>query len=140
MSSSSSNDPASAPSVASGVVRIDPTGLTDAGKKFTDLETKVGGILNNLMSSINGLGEPWGNDSTGRNFTEGDNGYFAARDGITANPDGALPQYQTLFTSYGADLVKAALAHEQHDDTLAQDYLNAMNTTGSKATRPTRAS
>ncbi|WP_162958612.1 hypothetical protein [Nocardia yunnanensis] len=62
-------------------VEVDPELLRQAGVKTDLVNTRLRGVVDGLMASLGGKGEPWGNDSYGQEFAgaEGGSGYLAAR-------------------------------------------------------------
>jgi hypothetical protein len=68
------SDPAGAPEI---LVYLEA--LSTADNKMYGFQDQVNGILNTLVTNANSLGEPWGNDSYGKQFASGPNGYIASR-------------------------------------------------------------
>ncbi|MGW6724408.1 hypothetical protein ACWF9G_00760 [Nocardia sp. NPDC055029] len=56
--------------------------LRKAAGKTGDVRDRVNGVLDNLVNSLDARGEPWGHDTTGNAFAEGESGYKAGRDGL----------------------------------------------------------
>ena len=120
-SSSSSGDP----------VSLNPAKLETAGTHYADLESKVKDIHDRLTRRLDALGQPWGDDSTGKQFTDGPSGYFATRDSIITPPQGSLDSLRSLIRSYGDDTAGAAKAYRNHEDSAVADFLSAISTEGS---------
>ncbi|MGW4117305.1 hypothetical protein [Nocardia sp. NPDC004711] len=60
---------------------VDPELLKKASAKTDLVNSRLRGVVDGLMASTGGMGEPWGNDSYGTEFagTEDGSGYLAAR-------------------------------------------------------------
>ncbi|WP_157513921.1 hypothetical protein [Nocardia concava] len=56
--------------------------LTKASQKTGEVRDGIKGVVDGFTSQADGLGTPWGNDSLGRQFAEGDQGYKASMKNI----------------------------------------------------------
>ncbi|MFC9993628.1 hypothetical protein [Nocardia sp. NPDC127526] len=56
--------------------------LRTAKSKTTKVQDGIDTVVNTLVSAIESRGEPWGNDTLGKNFSEGENGYIASKGNI----------------------------------------------------------
>ncbi|WP_157555400.1 WXG100 family type VII secretion target [Nocardia crassostreae] len=77
-------------------VSATPEQLRSAGGKMQALHDRVNGIFNKLEGALAGRGEPWGNDSYGSGFADGEQGYLTARENLK---DG-FGKLATTFKSY----------------------------------------
>lgn len=72
-----------------------------AAKKTGDARDRINTVLHTLQSSINARGNPWGNDTLGRNFAKGPDGaggYTSSRDNMITgaqNIAGSLDNFST---------------------------------------------
>jgi hypothetical protein len=112
------------PSVEGGAsqIEVSPEALTAAANKMYSLQDRVAGIRNTLSTNAAGLGEPWGNDSYGKHFANGSEGYLANRDSLIQGPSGALPQLVTEFQSFGDDMTSAAASFERSEETAREHF------------------
>ncbi|MFE3442565.1 hypothetical protein ACFXNW_06005 [Nocardia sp. NPDC059180] len=77
-------------------VDVDPDDFRRAAEKTGGVRDKVQGILDGLQTSIASRGTPWGNDKMGASFTDGENGYFAARESLTGNLDNVVNSFNNF--------------------------------------------
>ncbi|WP_327143719.1 hypothetical protein [Nocardia sp. NBC_01327] len=56
--------------------------LTTAAAKTGAVRDSIDTVVKTLTASADGRGEPWGNDSLGKNFADGANGYLKSRENI----------------------------------------------------------
>ncbi|GAB0106450.1 hypothetical protein JMUB6875_54350 [Nocardia sp. JMUB6875] len=56
--------------------------LTTAAGKTDKVRDGVEKVVSTLVSAAEGRGEPWGNDTLGGNFANGDQGYLASKKNI----------------------------------------------------------
>ncbi|MEV6771280.1 hypothetical protein AB0N05_21935 [Nocardia sp. NPDC051030] len=68
-----------------GKVEVDPELLRQAGTKTANVTDRFKSVLTRLESAIDGKGEPWGDDTYGEKFANGEDGkgYTAARENLT---------------------------------------------------------
>ncbi|WP_067574569.1 hypothetical protein [Nocardia acidivorans] len=96
--------------------------MNDRLKNYTDLlrtaATKTGKvrdgieqIVDTLVTTANGRGEPWGDDTLGAGFANGDNGYLKSRNNILD----------------GADNMAGTFGNFSKGQTESADYLAAMD-------------
>lgn len=67
-------------------IQVNPELLRQAATKTTHVNDRIRTVLTGLVSAIDGLGTPWGNDEPGSRFADGEdgkNGYTAARQNLT---------------------------------------------------------
>ncbi|GAB3207313.1 hypothetical protein [Nocardia tengchongensis] len=62
-------------------VEVDPELMRQAATKTDHVNTRLRSVVDTLMATLGGKGEPWGNDSYGEQFAgaEDGSGYKAAR-------------------------------------------------------------
>ncbi|MFC9437130.1 hypothetical protein [Nocardia sp. NPDC057030] len=110
-------------------VRVDPADLIDKGKKLAELPSAAKGlfdIMNKLHSTLQSLGQPWGDDKLGKQFAEGASGYVAAVDSVVGNAStgsdasGAIPVFGQLLINYGATIQEAGKAFSAGEDLYAE--------------------
>ncbi|WP_157555882.1 WXG100 family type VII secretion target [Nocardia acidivorans] len=67
-----------------GKVEVSPELLRQASVKTANVTDRVKAVLTGLESAIDGLGEPWGGDTYGEKFANGEDGkgYIAARENL----------------------------------------------------------
>jgi uncharacterized protein YukE len=65
-------------------LNVNPDGLRAAASHMVDVGDQVKAVLSSLNSQIDALGQPWGDDSVGHQFANGDKGYLAQKDNVTA--------------------------------------------------------
>lgn len=106
--------PTTSSSSDSGTLEVDTGALAHAGQQFEDLNNTLAAVVSTLTSTIDGLGEPWGDDSMGKQFASGSSGYLAAKDSLVGTT-GALASFGQIFQVYGADIVAAAQAFDAGD-------------------------
>ena len=63
-------------------LKVDPDRLRSAADQLADVGDQVKGISSSLHSQVDALGEPWGDDSTGHQFADGEKGYLAQKDAV----------------------------------------------------------
>ena len=56
-------------------VEVDTSALRDAADRVDDIAGRVGKAVDSLKTALDEKGFPWGTDSYGKKFTEGDEGY-----------------------------------------------------------------
>ncbi|MFI6046315.1 hypothetical protein ACIA8C_32175 [Nocardia sp. NPDC051321] len=72
-----------------------------AAKKTGDARDRINTVLHTLQASLNARGNPWGNDTLGRNFAKGPDGtggYTSSRDNMITgaqNIAGSLDNFST---------------------------------------------
>jgi len=96
-------------------VEADPDDFQKAAEKTGAVRDKVRGILNTLETSISSYGTPWGNDKRGASFTDGEQGYFAARENLTGNIENVANSFNN-FRSGQAQTVVALRRMEQANE------------------------
>ncbi|MFE1593229.1 hypothetical protein [Nocardia sp. NPDC058705] len=86
-------------------VKVTESQLRKAAGRTGDVRDAISAVLNGLQTSLDGRGAPWGGDTTGKQFTDGENGYFAGREGLmqsAANSAETMDSYSKA-QSKGAD-------------------------------------
>ncbi|WP_280481237.1 hypothetical protein [Nocardia cyriacigeorgica] len=96
-------------------VKADPDDFQRAAEKTGAVRDKVQGILNTLQASISSYGTPWGNDKLGSSFTDGEQGYFAARESLTGNIENVANSFNN-FRSGQAQTVVALRKMERANE------------------------
>ncbi|GAB2562191.1 hypothetical protein [Nocardia heshunensis] len=56
--------------------------LLKASEKTGEVRDGINGVVNTFNGQSDALGTPWGNDSLGNQFANGDQGYLASKDNI----------------------------------------------------------
>ncbi|MFE3188748.1 hypothetical protein ACFXHA_07035 [Nocardia sp. NPDC059240] len=56
--------------------------LVTASRKTGEVRDGIQGVVDQFTSAADALGEPWGNDSLGKQFADGEQGYLASRKNI----------------------------------------------------------
>ncbi|MEU0540809.1 hypothetical protein [Nocardia sp. NPDC005978] len=103
--------------------------MNDRLKTYTDLLNTAAGktgkvrdgiekVVDTLVSTSNGRGQPWGNDTLGRNFSGGDNGYDKSSQNIIK---GAGNMAGT-FGNFSAGQIKAAEKLAGMDETNGSQF------------------
>lgn len=101
-------------------VEVDTQQLRRAAGDCDRIHDSITRTLGTLRATVGGSGTPWGNDSFGSKFAQGEKGYLAARENLLA----AIDQMATTIGDYGTGQRKAA------DDL---DAMEAGNTGGFSA-------
>lgn len=100
----------------SGSVEVDTNQLRKAAVESDGIHDSLTRTLSTLRGVVSGGGSPWGNDSFGKKFADGDKGYLAARENLLA----AIEQMATTFGGYAngqrsaADTMDAMEAGNAH--------------------------
>ncbi|WP_330179081.1 hypothetical protein OHB26_21570 [Nocardia sp. NBC_01503] len=83
-------------------------------------------VLTKLSNSIHSLGQPWGGDAMGKQFSEGASGYLASVEALVGNgstgsdASGAIPVYGQLLVNYGKTIEEAGKAFGLGEDLYAE--------------------
>lgn len=85
-------------------IDINPGQLRTAAQDSTVIEGNIAQVLATLQASLNGKGSPWGNDSFGNKFANGDKGYIAASKNVLS----AVSDMGTTFGAIAQGQVQAA--------------------------------
>ncbi|GAA5063182.1 WXG100 family type VII secretion target [Nocardia callitridis] len=96
-------------------VEINPEGVRKAAVEFEGVAETTKRILENLQTSSESKGEPWGDDKAGKKFADGEKGYKANRDGTFDS----LSQLVTVFQDNATNLRDAANTFETNEDQVA---------------------
>ncbi|MGW5455913.1 hypothetical protein [Nocardia sp. NPDC003979] len=121
------------PQANSGEVSVDPEALIAKGKALSELPGEPNGlfaIMTKLYNRLNEIGQPWGDDKMGKQFSEGKDGYLSAEDNLLGNAstekdaEGAVPVYGQLLVNYGKTLEEAGKAFGLGEDLFANWILN----------------
>jgi uncharacterized protein YukE len=90
---------------------VTPDGVRATAKDLGDVSSRVNQVLSAVVDKLDAEGSAWGDDKTGREFANGDNGYLAqvdfVRQGIGAKTD--------LLGGYSSGLRTAADTLQQLD-------------------------
>ncbi|MQY24075.1 WXG100 family type VII secretion target [Nocardia macrotermitis] len=76
-------------------IEINPGQLRTAATDCDNIHSSVLNVLNNLKAATSGTQTPWGNDSFGKKFAEGDKGYISVSKNL-------LDGVNDLATTFGA--------------------------------------
>jgi hypothetical protein len=86
-------------------VQVNPDQLTKAGNKMLAVQQKMNNIITTLDNAVGEAGtETWGNDSFGKGFADGDNGYIASRKQLISGGH----DMATSLTQFGNGMIDAA--------------------------------
>lgn len=92
-------------------LNVSPDRLRTAADHLTDVSDRMKTILSSLNGQAESLGQPWGDDDTGHQFADGDDGYLARKDMVGRAADSAAAFLEEL-----ADNIRtAANTFEQQD-------------------------
>jgi len=89
----------------------DPDKVQAVAQQLADIGAQMNGILTSLNSKLAGEGQPWGDDSTGKQFADGSNGYTAQSQSILA----AFQQDVQIVQTYAETLSQMMTAVQQQD-------------------------
>ncbi|WP_433654586.1 hypothetical protein ACQPW1_28005 [Nocardia sp. CA-128927] len=78
-------------------VEVDTNQLRHAAGECDQIHDSISRTLGTLRSAVSGAGAPWGKDSFGKKFADGDKGYLVARENLLAG----VEQMATTFGDYG---------------------------------------
>ncbi len=93
-------------------LHVSPDDLRSTSEHLAAVSTQMKNVLSSLQGLLSHEGEPWGNDSTGRDFADGPNGYLAQKDWVSSSI-GAKTQ---LLDQYAEQLKDTADSLQQQDD------------------------
>ncbi|MEU7141967.1 type VII secretion target [Nocardia sp. NPDC046473] len=79
-----------------GNVEVDTNQLRHAAGECDGIHDSITHTLTTLRGVVSGASTPWGKDSFGKKFADGDKGYRAARENLLA----AIDQMATTFGGY----------------------------------------
>ncbi|WP_024800401.1 hypothetical protein [Nocardia sp. BMG51109] len=83
-----------------GRVEVDPDQLRDAAQLSEDLAKQIRDTAQRLESTLagveSGANQPWGDDSMGKKFSEGDKGYKASRKNLQEGLGGIATTFQEI--------------------------------------------
>ncbi|MBU3065297.1 hypothetical protein KO481_27690 [Nocardia sp. NEAU-G5] len=85
-------------------VQLDPSLLRAAAQDSGAIKDNIAQVFANLQASLNAKGSPWGKDSFGDKFANGDKGYVA----VSKNVLSAVSDMGTTFDSIAQGQVQAA--------------------------------
>jgi hypothetical protein len=85
-------------------VEVDPAQLKVAALTSESIQQRIQQSLTRLQSTLTSDGTPWGNDSFGKKFAEGDQGYLVASENLTAG----LTQMSSTFGDFAKGQREAA--------------------------------
>jgi uncharacterized protein YukE len=92
-------------------LQVSPDDLRSTSEHLAEVSSQMKTVLSNLMGLLSQEGEPWGNDSTGRNFADGPNGYLAQNDWVNSSINA-----KTQLLDQYAELLKDAADSLQQQD------------------------
>ncbi|MVU78986.1 hypothetical protein GPX89_17250 [Nocardia sp. ET3-3] len=92
--------------------------LITASRKTGDVRDGIQGVVDTFESSADGLGEPWGSDSLGKQFAEGAQGYLASKKNIV---DGAKNMAGT-FANFSKSQHDSAVELEKKEKENADQF------------------
>jgi hypothetical protein len=61
---------------------VDPHNLRGTAEHLSDVKARFDDVLTRLHEKLAAEGSPWGDDKTGKDFSEGPNGYLAQKDWV----------------------------------------------------------
>lgn len=93
-------------------LNVTPSDLSAAGDQLSDVSSQVKSVLSSLQAKLAGYGEPWGDDSTGKSFANGSEGYIAQRDWVF----GAISNNTSVLDGYASSLSDSAQNFDQLDN------------------------
>ncbi|MEC3955050.1 hypothetical protein VMT65_18560 [Nocardia sp. CDC153] len=73
--------------------------LTKASQKTGEVRDGIKGVVDGFTSQADALGTPWGNDSLGRQFANGDQGYLASKKNIIEGATNMAGTFGNFSTS-----------------------------------------
>jgi len=85
-------------------IQINPGLLRTAAQDSSAIKDNIAQVLATLQSSLNAKGSPWGKDSFGDKFANGDKGYVASSKNVLS----AVSDMGTTFDSIAQGQVQAA--------------------------------
>jgi len=85
-------------------IQINPGQLRTAAQDSSAVKDNIAQVLATLQSSLNAKGSPWGKDSFGNKFANGDKGYIAASKNVLS----AVSDMGTTFDYIAQGQVQAA--------------------------------
>ncbi|GAA5067095.1 hypothetical protein [Nocardia callitridis] len=77
-------------------ISVDTGKLRGAAAISGGVGDRIGAILTELEGVTGGDGTPWGNDSFGKKFADGANGYVAARENLTGAVGGMAKTFNDI--------------------------------------------
>jgi uncharacterized protein YukE len=91
---------------------LDPDEVRSTAEQLAEVGTQLKNVMSTLHTRLNSYGPaPWGGDSLGKKFADGDQGYVA-QVGAVDQSTGALAD---LLDTYAGSLKDAADSLEQQD-------------------------
>jgi len=90
---------------------VSPDALRSTSEHLAVVSTQMKTVLSTLQGLLSNAGEPWGDDSTGRDFADGPNGYLAQTDWV----DSSIGSKTQLLDQYAAQLKNTADSLQQQD-------------------------
>ncbi len=68
-------------------VEVNTDQLRTAAGTMNDVHGRVNDVVTSLTNNLNAKGYPWGHDSYGNKFTEGDSGYTTSSKNLVSGAD-----------------------------------------------------
>ncbi|MEC3955055.1 hypothetical protein VMT65_18585 [Nocardia sp. CDC153] len=90
--------------------------LVTASRKTGDVRDGIQGVVDALVSRTEALGEPWGGDSLGSQFANGEQGYLASKKNIvdgTKNMAGTFGNFSKSQQDSADELEKTEQANAE---------------------------
>ncbi|MQY23169.1 WXG100 family type VII secretion target [Nocardia macrotermitis] len=85
-------------------VKVDPEQLRRAAVKTGEVRDRIGDVITTLQSALAGRGQPWGDDSLGHQFADGEKGYLTAKQNMITGAG----QFEKTFDSYSSGQSQSA--------------------------------
>ncbi|MBY8855238.1 hypothetical protein K7711_01970 [Nocardia sp. CA2R105] len=104
-------------------VKVDPEQLRRASVKTGEVRDRIGSVLTTLQSALAARGEPWGDDSLGHQFADGDKGYLTAKSNMITGAG----QFEKTFDSYSTGQTQSADKIETTEHGTAAVYVTFDN-------------
>ena len=91
---------------------ITPQDLRSTAEHLTDVSTRMKGVITNLNGKLDGEGPAWGDDETGHQFADGQEGYLSQKEWVKGSVDAKTK----LLDDYSKSLRTTADTLEQTDN------------------------
>src|SRR4051794_34381525 len=89
-----------------------PAELRTVADHLTDVSSQVKDVFRRMNAQLADEGAPWGDDSSGKEFADGAQGYLAQLDWV----NGAIAAKTGLLDAYAQSMNKSANAFETYDE------------------------
>ncbi|MTE11534.1 hypothetical protein [Nocardia aurantiaca] len=97
--------------------------LVKASEKTGEVRDGINGVVNTFTAQADSLGTPWGNDSLGNQFANGDQGYLASKKNIlegASNMAGTFANFSQSQKDSADELERTEEANRQGFQQAAQ--------------------